>query len=67
MNMKSVSYILGWILNIEAVLMSLPLCTALIYREKQGFAFLAVMVICGVLGYVMWLVKHLREKKEEAK
>ena len=31
MNMKSVSYILGWILNVEAALMGLPLVTAIIY------------------------------------
>ena len=53
MNMKSVSYILGWILNIEAGLMSLPLATAVIYREKQGFAFLAVMALCAGIGYLL--------------
>ena len=53
MNMKSVSYILGWILNIEAVLMGLPLATAVIYQEKQGFAFAAVMIVCAVIGYLL--------------
>ena len=38
MNMKSVSYILGWVLNIEAALMSLPLVTSLIYNEGEGWA-----------------------------
>ena len=53
MNMKSVSYILGWILNIEAVLMSLPLATAVIYGEKQGFAFLITMALCALIGYLL--------------
>lgn len=53
MNMKSVSYILGWILNIEAVLMGLPLVTAIIYGEKQGFAFLIVMAVCAMIGYLL--------------
>ena len=53
MNMKSVSYILGWILNIEAALMGLPLATAVIYGEKEGFAFLAVLVICALIGFLL--------------
>ena len=43
MNMKSVSYVLGWVLNIEAALMSLPLVTSLIYREGEGWAFAIAM------------------------
>ena len=32
-----------------------------------GFAAgLAFIIICGIAGYMMWLVKHLREKKEAA-
>ena len=53
MNIKSVRYVLGWILNIEAALMGLPLVTAVIYREKQGFAFLAVMALCALLGFLL--------------
>ena len=51
MNMKSVSYILGWILNIEAALMGLPLVTALIYGEKQGVAFAITMALCAGIGF----------------
>ena len=39
MNMKSVSYILGWILNVEAALMGLPLVTALLYGERAILQF----------------------------
>ncbi|MBE5800354.1 MAG: TrkH family potassium uptake protein [Clostridiales bacterium] len=53
MNMKSVSYILGWVLNIEAALMSLPLITSLIYNEGEGWAFAIVMAICALIGFLL--------------
>ncbi len=53
MNFSSITYILGWVLNIEAVLMLLPVGTALIYGERQGWAFVAVMIACGLLGFLM--------------
>jgi len=53
MNMKSVSYILGWVLNIEAALMSLPLVTSLIYGEGEGWAFALVMAMCGGIGFLL--------------
>ena len=53
MNMKSISYILGWILRIEGVFMVLPLGTALVYGERQGFAFALVMALCLALGQLL--------------
>ena len=53
MNMKSISYILGWILRIEGVFMALPLGTALAYGERQGIAFALVMALCLVLGQLL--------------
>ena len=53
MNMKSVSYILGWVLNIEAALMSLPLVTSLIYGEGEGWAFVLTMAMCGGIGFLL--------------
>ena len=50
MNMKSISYILGWILRIEGVFMALPLTTALVYGESEGWAFAVVMALCLLLG-----------------
>ena len=40
MNYSIIIYILGWIMNVEAVCMLVPGITALIYREKSGIAFL---------------------------
>ena len=52
MNKKVIIYVMGWILNIEAVFMLLPCITALIYRETSGFWFLAVMAVCGGIGLI---------------
>ena len=53
MNMKSISYILGWILRLEGVFMALPLGTAILYGEQQGWAFALVMVLCLALGQLL--------------
>ena len=61
MDMSNITYILGWILNIEAALMALPLITALIYGEKEGFAFAAVMAVCALIGFL--LTRHRRNNR----
>lgn len=60
MNISIVVYFLGWILNIEAVLMLIPCLTALIYGEPQGIFFLIVALICIILG---WSVTHKKPSK----
>ena len=45
MNTKSIRFILGWILNIEALLMLLPVATAVVYREEEGVAYALVMAV----------------------
>ena len=50
MNYSMISYILGWIFNFEAAFMILPGITAIIYREKNGLAFLITMLICLTIG-----------------
>lgn len=50
MNYRMIVYILGWILNFEAIFL-LPSClVALIYQEKAGLSVLVTAVICLVLG-----------------
>lgn len=53
MNMKSISYILGWILRLEGVFMALPLGTAILYGEQEGWAFALVIVLCLALGQLL--------------
>ncbi len=57
MNIKIIFYFLGWVLNIEALLMLLPCAVSLIYGDGQLYAFLIVMAVCAVIG---WLTTHKR-------
>ena len=50
MNYSIIIYILGWIMNVEAVCMLVPGITALIYREKSGIAFLITILACLAIG-----------------
>lgn len=58
MNYKVVTYILGWVLNIEAAFMTMPFIVALIYGEiHKGMAFLWVMLGSAALGTLMVIKK----------
>ena len=50
MNYSIISYILGWVLTIESIFMFIPCVVAAIYREKEGFAFLIVALLCLAIG-----------------
>ena len=51
MNIQIVIYVLGIVLNIEAVSMILPLICAVIYGEYQSASiFLLTIAICAILG-----------------
>lgn len=50
MNKSIIRYILGWVLNFEAVFMLVPCITALIYQESSGIYFAIVMLVCLLLG-----------------
>lgn len=60
MNIAIIRYFLGWILNVEAVLMVLPLITALVYGEANGIYFLITLAICGGLGILATFRKPKR-------
>jgi trk system potassium uptake protein TrkH len=57
MNKSIILHIIGWILTIEAVLMSLSGIVAIIYKEKSGFAFLITIAICLLIGVPLILHK----------
>lgn len=50
MNYRIIAYIVGWVFNLQAIFMVLPILTAVIYGEKDIFAFFAAIVVCLVLG-----------------
>ena len=52
MNVSIIRYILSWVLTIESAFMFLPCLISILYREKSGFAFLAVAVVFLALGLV---------------
>ena len=57
MNLPIIRYVLGYVLKLQALFLLLPCLTALIYREKEGFSYLAVALLCLVLGHLMTLNK----------
>lgn len=57
MNKSIILHIIGWILTMEAALMSLSGIVAIIYQEKSGFAFLITIAICLVIGIPLVLHK----------
>ncbi len=62
MNYRMILYVLGWILNVEAVFM-LPAClTSLLYREPSGFSLLITAMICLALGL---LIVHRKPKRTQ--
>lgn len=50
MNYRIIAYIVGWVFNLQAIFMVLPVLTAMVYGEKDIFAFFAAIVVCLVIG-----------------
>ena len=57
MNISIIRYILGHILKLEGFFMLLPCVIAMIFHEKELFTYLAVSVICILLGSLLTLKK----------
>lgn len=52
MNYSIIRYILSRVIEFQGLFLSLPCIVALIYGEKEGMAYLAVMLACFVLGFI---------------
>ena len=50
MNYRMIRNILGWLLIFECGFMLVPTVTALVYREREVWAFLVTMLLCGGIG-----------------
>lgn len=50
MNYSIIRYILCRVLEFQALFLTLPCLAAAIYKEKEGFAYAAVLVGCLILG-----------------
>lgn len=55
MNYGVIVYILGWILNAEAVFMLCPFVVGLIYREDAAWSYLITAGICLAVGIILSL------------
>lgn len=60
MNFAMIFYVLGWILNFNAVFLLLPLVTAVIYREDAWISFAASIIISLIAGLC---IVHKKPKK----
>lgn len=67
MNYRILIYVLGWVLNFQAVFLLLPSLVALIYKEPSGWCFLITAVVTGAVGIALTVKKprnnqfHTRE------
>lgn len=57
MNTKMIRYILGWLLIFEAIFFTIPIITALIYKEHAVISFVICAVICLIAGKLLSLKK----------
>ncbi|RKJ51790.1 TrkH family potassium uptake protein [bacterium 1XD42-54] len=53
MNYRIITYIIGWVLNFEAVFMAPAAVVALIYRERAGVSLLITMALCLLCGVLL--------------
>lgn len=53
MNYGMIIHMLGWVCYFESMFLALPVVVSLIYREDSGTAFLAVMLLCALVGFLM--------------
>lgn len=57
MNTSIIRYILGHIIKLEGFLMLLPCVIAIVFHEKELFTYLAMSVVCILLGSLLTLKK----------
>ena len=53
MNYAIIAYIMGRVLQVEAIFMILPFFAGLLYKEEQGIAFLVVGLITFFVGFLL--------------
>lgn len=57
MNKRSIIYILGWVLIVDAVAMQIGTITSLIYGEKEAWYFVLTGVVSAIIGVLAIKVK----------
>jgi len=67
MNIRMVSYMLGRIVSLEAILLVLPAICSLIYKENSAFSFLITIAIAAALGIFLTLIGKTKNRAIFAK
>lgn len=62
MNYSMIVYLLGWILNFEAIFLAIPALTAIIYGEGEVLSFLITIGICLLIGLSVTLMRKPKKK-----
>lgn len=62
MNYSMIVYLLGWILNFEAIFLAIPALTAIIYGEGEVLSFLITIGICLLIGLLVTLMRKPKKK-----
>ncbi len=57
MNFSIIRYVLGNVLKLEAIFFMVPVITSAFYSEREGFVYLAIAVICLLLGVALTVKK----------
>lgn len=57
MNLSMIRYVLGLVLIFEGAFLSLPCIVALIYNEGKGVSFFIIMIVCLLLGVLLYWKK----------
>ena len=60
MNLRMISYLLGWVLNVQSLCMLLPVAVGIFYQEPQWQAFGIVAFCSLLLGVLLTLKKPKR-------
>jgi len=67
MNIKMVSYMLGRITLLEALLLTVPAICSLIYEEESFFAFLITIGVAAGVGLILSLIGKTKDRAIYAK
>ena len=53
MNYKIIRYVIGWILNFEAIFLVPAFLVGLLYGEKESYALLITAILCVLCGFLL--------------
>lgn len=67
MNKRMVTYTLGWVLNIEAVCLMLPLICAVVYREYSILKCIGITIVLCLFFGILAVIKAPKSKTMYAK